>query len=123
RGATRVDGKRGEGVTHNVRTIRAIPLSLAAGPTESVEIRGEVYLSRVSFERMNKEREEAEEPLFANPRNAAAGTMRNLDPGLVAKRGLGAFSYQVVTDSAIEDVKPTHSETLNAMRGWGLPVE
>src|SRR5205823_8073010 len=67
RGATRGDGTRGEVVTHNVRTIRAIPLSLADGPNGSVEIRGEVYLSRASFERMNKEREEAEEPLFANP--------------------------------------------------------
>jgi DNA ligase (NAD+) len=118
RGATRGDGVRGEDVTHNVRTIRAIPLALKDGPKGSIEIRGEVYLSRAAFERMNKEREEAEEPLFANPRNAAAGTMRNLDPGLVAKRGLGAFTYQVV-----EDAMPTHAETLNAMVAWGLPVE
>ena len=123
RGATRGDGTRGEDVTHNVRTIRAIPLSLDGGPKGSIEIRGEVYLSRVSFERMNKEREEAEEPLFANPRNAAAGTMRNLEPGLVAKRGLGAFTYQVVAGSDAEDTRPTHSETLTAMRDWGLPVE
>src|SRR5438874_1466140 len=107
RGATRGDGTRGEDVTHNVRTIRAIPLSLKDGPKGSVEIRGEVYLSRASFARMNKEREDAGEPLFANPRNAAAGTMRNLDPSLVAKRGLGAFTYQIVTDAAIEDVTPT----------------
>src|SRR5438874_13006207 len=107
RGATRGDGTRGEDVTHNVRTIRAIPLSLEDGPKGSVEIRGEVYLSRASFARMNKEREDAGEPLFANPRNAAAGTMRNLDPSLVAKRGLGAFTYQIVTDAAIEDVTPT----------------
>src|SRR5436190_1690136 len=70
RGATRGDGTRGEDVTHNVRTIRAIPLSLKDGPKDSIEVRGEVYLSRASFERMNKEREAAEEPLFANPRNA-----------------------------------------------------
>src|SRR5438067_1128169 len=119
RGATRGDGTRGEDVTHNVRTIRAIPLALKDGPEGSVEIRGEVYLSRAAFERMNKEREEAEEPLFANPRNAAAGTMRNLDPSLVAKRGLGAFMYQVVTDKEIEGVKPAHGATLKAMRGWG----
>ena len=61
-------------------------------------MRGEVYLPRASFERMNREREDAGEPLFANPRNAAAGAMRNLDPALVAKRGLSAFMYQVVDD-------------------------
>src|SRR5690242_15078378 len=109
RGATRGDGTRGEDVTHNVRTIRAIPLSLNNGPKGSLEIRGEVYLSRAAFERMNKEREAAEEPLFANPRNAAAGTMRNLEPSLVAKRGLSAFTYQVVTDAGDENVLPTHS--------------
>jgi DNA ligase (NAD+) len=123
RGATRGDGTRGEEVTHNVRTIRAIPLSLKNGPKGSIEIRGEVYLSRAAFERMNKEREAAEEPLFANPRNAAAGTMRNLEPSLVAKRALSAFMYQVVTDAGDENVLPTHSETLKAMREWGLPVE
>src|SRR5215471_1575306 len=123
RGATRGDGTRGEDVTHNVRTIRAIPLALKNGPTGSIEVRGEVYLSRAAFERMNKEREAAEEPLFANPRNAAAGTMRNLEPSLVAKRGLGGFTYQVVTDAGDENILPTHSETLEAMRKWGLPVE
>ncbi len=123
RGATRGDGVRGEDVTHNVRTIRAIPLALKGGPDGSVEIRGEVYLSRASFERMNREREEAGDPLFANPRNAAAGTMRNLDPSLVAKRGLGAFTYQVVAGRDVEDLAPTHGETLEAMRKWGLPVE
>jgi DNA ligase (NAD+) len=123
RGATRGDGARGEDVTHNVRTIRAIPLSLKHGPAGSVEIRGEVYLSRAAFERMNKEREAAEEPLFANPRNAAAGTMRNLDPSLVARRGLSAFMYQVVTDAGGENVAATHGATLEAMRDWGLPVE
>jgi len=123
RGATRGDGTRGEDVTHNVRTIRAVPLSLKHGPKGSLEIRGEVYLSRAAFERMNKEREAAEEPLFANPRNAAAGTMRNLEPSLVAKRGLSAFTYQVVTDAGDENLLPSHSATLTAMRDWGLPVE
>jgi DNA ligase (NAD+) len=123
RGATRGDGTRGEDVTHNVRTIRAIPLSLRNGPKGSVEVRGEVYLSRSAFARMNKDREAAGDPLFANPRNAAAGTMRNLEPSLVAKRGLGAFTYQVVTDAGSESVRPTHSATLTAMREWGLPVE
>ncbi len=123
RGATRGDGVRGEDVTHNVRTIRAIPLALKGGPKGRLEVRGEVYLSRASFERMNREREEAEEPLFANPRNAAAGTMRNLEPSLVARRGLGAYTYQVVPGEDAADVPPAHSATLEAMRGWGLPIE
>jgi DNA ligase (NAD+) len=123
RGATRGDGVRGEDVTHNVRTIRAIPLALKGGPKGRIEVRGEVYLSRAAFERMNNDREEAEEPLFANPRNAAAGTMRNLEPSLVAKRGLGAFTYQIVADPGDNDVPQAHSGMLAAMRGWGLPVE
>src|SRR5881392_3943589 len=97
RGATRGDGVRGEDVTANVRTIRAIPLGLRGGPPGRIEARGEVYFPRASFARMNREREDTGEPLFANPRNAAAGTMRNLDPTLVASRGLSAFTYQIVS--------------------------
>ena len=123
RGATRGDGVHGEEVTYNVRTIRAIPLVLKGGPKGRIEVRGEVYFSRAAFERMNREREEAEEPLFANPRNAAAGTMRNLEPSLVARRGLGAFTYQVVADGAGDNVPAAHGAMLEAMRGWGLPVE
>ena len=139
RGATRGDGVRGEDVTVNVRTIRAIPLRLRGGPSGRIEIRGEVYLPRASFERTNREREESGDALFANPRNAAAGTMRNLDPALVAKRGLSAFAYQVVvatdpgdvpkTVPSIEalaeagQVVPTHGAMLEALRAWGLPVE
>jgi DNA ligase (NAD+) len=121
RGATRGDGIRGEEVTSNVRTIRAIPLKLRAADLQGprrIEIRGEVYLPRRVFERINKEKADAGEPLFANPRNAAAGTMRNLDPALVAKRGLSAWTYQVVGASP-----PTHAETLDALKQWGLPVE
>src|SRR5262245_10503496 len=99
RGATRGDGTRGEEVTANVRTIRTIPLRLRGAPEGRIEVRGEVFLPRTSFERTNREREEAGEPVFANPRNAAAGTMRNLDPALVAKRGLAAYTYQVVGPS------------------------
>jgi DNA ligase (NAD+) len=127
RGATRGDGVRGEDVTANVRTIRAIPLSLRNGPAERIEIRGEVYLPRTSFIRINKEREETGEPLFANPRNAAAGTMRNLMPALVARRQLGAFVYQVVVPAeggTYENGRTgSHYATLTAMREWGLPVE
>ncbi len=97
RAATRGDGVTGEEVTFNVRTIRAIPLALggaAASHPARVEIRGEVYLPKPAFARMNEQRAEAGEALFANPRNAAAGTLRTLDPALVATRGLRAFAYQ-----------------------------
>jgi DNA ligase (NAD+) len=130
RGATRGDGVRGENVTANVRTIRTIPLSLRGAPNARLEIRGEIYLPRASFERMNREREKAGEPLFANPRNAAAGTMRNLDPALVARRKLSAFTYQLVlppsglsAEAQNSDWSRTHAGMLTAMREWGLPVE
>ena len=96
RGATRGDGLHGENVTANVRAIRAIPLSLRGVAAGTFEVRGEVFLPRGSFARMNRDREASGEPLFANPRNAAAGTMRNLDPSMVAKRRLSAFVYQLV---------------------------
>jgi DNA ligase (NAD+) len=126
RGATRGNGVRGEDVTANVRTIRAIPLTLRNGPAGRVEVRGEVYLPRASFARMNREQEERDEPLFANPRNAAAGTMRNLDPALVARRGLSAFTYQIVVADVgglVQPIEDSHAAMLTAMRGWGLPVE
>jgi DNA ligase (NAD+) len=125
RGATRGDGTRGEDVTMNVRTIRAIPLRLRGGPAGRIEIRGELYLPRASFDRTNREREERGEPLFANPRNAAAGTMRNLDPALVAKRGLSAFTYQAVAGGGIEALTEdgSHASMLTLMRNWGLPIE
>ena len=150
RGATRGDGVRGEDVTANVRTIRAIPLRLKAPVAGRIEVRGEVFLPRRQFERINREREDAEEPPFQNPRNAAAGTMRNLEPALVARRRLSAFTYQIVlpagsiagaSDRAAPDLLPEggsykkdpaasafrrkalHSETLEHMRDLGLPVE
>ena len=139
RGATRGDGTRGEDVTSNLRTVRAIPLRLRARPLgdatddgpggvpavgavpdgRRLEIRGEVFLPRKAFERVNAERGEAGEALFANPRNVAAGTLRNLDPALVATRGLSAFCYQLLDD----DVPATHADTLERLREWGLPVE
>jgi len=121
RAATRGDGSRGEVVTSNVRTVRAIPLRLNTGaPSGPMEVRGEVYLPRKAFERMNAEQEQAGEPLFANARNTAAGTLRNLDPGLVAKRGLSALTYQLVQGQP--DLS-RHSEILGRLRDWGLPVE
>lgn len=121
RAATRGNGSRGDEVTSNVRTIRAIPLRLTGGPSGKIEVRGEVYLPRASFARTNREREEAGLPIFANPRNAAAGTMRNLDASLVARRGLSAFTYQLVSVAASEHAH--HVDTLTALRQWGLPVE
>lgn len=121
RGVTRGDGFRGEDVTSNVRTIRAIPLALAQPVPGRLEIRGEVYLPRAAFDRVNREREERDEPVFANPRNAAAGTMRNLDPSEVARRGLSAFTYQVLGPPGV--VPGRHADTLALLRRWGLPVE
>lgn len=121
RGVTRGDGFRGEDVTSNVRTIRAIPLALAQPVPGRLEIRGEVYLPRAVFDRVNREREERDEPVFANPRNAAAGTMRNLDPSEVARRGLSAFTYQVLGPPGV--VPGRHADTLALLRRWGLPVE
>jgi len=122
RGVTRGDGTRGEDVTGNVRTIRAIPLRLKHAPPGRIDARGEVYLPRAAFDRVNQEREDADEPAFANPRNAAAGTMRNLDPSLVAARGLSAFVYQLVEEAA-GDVTSSHASALQSMRQLGLPVE
>jgi len=126
RAATRGNGTDGDEVTANARTIRAIPLSLRQSmvpgqeiPAGRIEIRGEAYLPRAAFERMNREQAAAGEPLYANARNTAAGTIRNLDPALVARRGLSAFTYQLV--GARE--RAHHSDTLEAMRNWGLPVE
>jgi DNA ligase (NAD+) len=121
RGATRGDGVRGEDVTANVRTIRSIPLTLRGGPPSRFEVRGEVFLPRTSFDRINQERADAGEPLYANPRNVAAGTMRNLDPALVARRGLKAFVYQYVGPTA--GAPTEHSGLLSALAAWGLPVE
>ncbi len=122
RGATRGDGTRGENVTANVRAIKAIPLVLRGLPAGTFEVRGEVFLPRASFERMNREREAEGEPLFQNPRNAAAGTMRNLDPAMVAKRRLSSFVYQLVgPEQRATDGR--HAEMLAQLAAWGLPVE
>jgi DNA ligase (NAD+) len=120
RAATRGDGTTGEDVTANVRTIKDIPHTLKGGPKGAIEIRGEIYLPRKEFERTNQEREEAGEPQFANPRNAASGAIRQLDPGQVRKRGLRAFLYQLVSAEGTPD---THRSLLQSLKQWGLPVE
>jgi DNA ligase (NAD+) len=119
RGVTRGDGVRGDDVTPNVRAIKAVPLVLqGAHPPSELEVRGEVYLPRTRFEAINREREAADEEPFANPRNAAAGTMKNLDPRVVAGRGLDICLYQVAEVKGV--VLKGHWEALEHLRGWGL---
>ncbi len=123
RGVTRGDGFRGEDVSSNVRTIRSIPLKLRDATGEivrEIEVRGECYLGRRVFERINAEREEAGEPRFANPRNAASGTIRQLDPSITARRRLEMFAYDVIAGQR----KPfgTHWEALNWAEQAGFRV-
>ncbi|HEX8706655.1 MAG TPA: NAD-dependent DNA ligase LigA [Pyrinomonadaceae bacterium] len=123
RGVTRGDGTRGEDVTQNARTIRSIPLRLKALDEEAraeLEVRGEAYLSRGVFEKINAEREEEGAPRFANPRNAAAGTIRQLDPKIVAARRLDMFAYDLITGER----KPfaSHWEALDWLERAGFRV-
>ncbi|HEV2903806.1 MAG TPA: NAD-dependent DNA ligase LigA, partial [Pyrinomonadaceae bacterium] len=123
RGVTRGDGFRGEDVTSNVRTIRSIPLKLndrAKKVANEIEVRGEAYLSRKVFEKINREREEAGEPRFANPRNAAAGTLRQLDPAITARRRLEMFAYDVLAGE--RKAFATHWKALNWLEKAGLRV-
>ncbi|HKD19399.1 MAG TPA: NAD-dependent DNA ligase LigA [Thermoanaerobaculia bacterium] len=117
RGATRGDGVRGDDVTVNVRTIRTIPLTIAE--TTPLEVRGEVYYSKKSFQKVNAAREAEGEPLFANPRNAAAGTMRLLDSRETARRRLDAWLYGIV--EAVE-LPASQSATLTRLKALGFPV-
>ncbi len=93
--ATRGDGTRGENITQNVRTIRSIPHRLPGGVPPRFEVRGEIYMTKSGFEKLNYERGEAGLPLFASPRNSAAGSVRQLDPKVTASRPLDAFWYQL----------------------------
>ncbi len=117
RGATRGDGVRGDDVTSNVRTIRTIPLTIAE--PSPLEVRGEVYYSKKAFEKVNAGREAEGEPLFANPRNAAAGTLRLLDSRVTARRRLDAWLYGVVEAPALP---ASQSETLSRLKSLGFPV-
>ncbi len=117
---TRGDGTRGDDVTSNVKTIRAIPLVLPGeGYPHEFEIRGEILMPWASFEKLNKEREEAEEPLFANPRNAASGTLKSLDSRVVASRQLDAYLYYLLGE---EIPAAGHYENLQAARSWGFKI-
>ena len=120
RAVTRGDGEQGDDVTANVRTIRAIPLVLpGTGYPNEFEIRGEILMPWKVFEQLNAEREKAEEPLFANPRNAASGTLKSLDPKLVAKRKLDAYLYYLLGNNLPFD---GHYENLKAAEAWGFKV-
>jgi len=117
---TRGDGVHGDDVTQNVRTIRAIPLILpGTGYPHEFEIRGEILMPWSSFERLNKEREAAEEPLFANPRNAASGTLKSLDSRVVAQRQLDAYLYYLLGEQLPAE---GHYENLEAARSWGFKI-
>jgi DNA ligase (NAD+) len=119
RAVTRGDGTRGDDVTANIKTIRSIPLKLHGNYPEKFEIRGEILLPWSEFERINKEREEQEEPLFANPRNAASGTLKQLNPSIAAERHLDAYLYYVLGESLPSD---THYGNLEAARSWGFKI-
>ena len=120
RAVTRGDGTKGDDVTANVRTIRSIPLRLQGSDyPDRVEIRGEILLPWAEFDRLNREREEQEEPLFANPRNAASGTLKQQNPAIVAARKLDAYLYYVMGEKLPSD---THYGNLEAARRWGLKV-
>ena len=119
--ATRGDGESGEDVTANVRTVKAIPLRLLGDAPPVLEVRGEIYLRRDDFERLNARQAEAGEKIFVNPRNAAAGSIRQLDPGIAARRPLSFFAYGL-GDVAGWALPATHTEVLDALAAFGLPV-
>jgi len=124
RASTRGNGYVGEEVTSNIRTIKSIPLKIridALKPKykvpQEIEIRGEVYMEKKSFEELNREQKKKKEPLFANPRNAAAGSIRQLDPKIISQRNLSFFGYDLATDLG----QKTHQETHELIRTLGLP--
>jgi len=126
RGATRGDGTEGEDVTANLRTIRGLPTELLLqedGVTApgAIDVRGEVFISKKDFKRLNDKREEEGEPLFANPRNAAAGSLRQLDPRITASRPLSLYLYECVPGEGVPAFR-SHTEKLAYLRSLGLPV-
>ena len=124
-GATRGDGETGEDITANLRTIRSLPLALREASTATlpkiIEIRGEVYLPHAGFKRMNEEAAAKGEKLYVNPRNAAAGSLRQLDPKMTAARPLALYAYGVGFSQGWAAPK-THAEVLELLRRWGFPV-
>ena len=123
RGATRGDGFKGEDVTQNLRTIKSIPLAVPKHAPKKFEVRGEVYLSKKGFEKLNRERAEEDLPLFANPRNAAAGSLRQLDPRITARRPLDIYIYALgyIDDTSVS-APPTHWETMEYLKSLGFRI-
>lgn len=121
RGSTRGDGKTGEDVTANLRTIRTLPLRLTRAIPGRFEVRGEVCIDKKGFEALNAAREERGEPLFANPRNAAAGSLRTLDPKETARRNLKIYLYQIIDPEKYGIT--TQQEMLNEIAALGLPMQ
>lgn len=119
-GATRGDGFRGENITQNLRTIRSIPLAVPRDAPRRFEVRGEVYLPKKGFKRLNEERSNAGQPLFANPRNAAAGSVRQLDPRITATRPLDIYIYGLGWVEG--EIPSTHWETLEYLKSLGFKV-
>ena len=119
-GATRGDGTEGEDVTANLRTMKSVPLRLKGHAPDRIEIRGEVFMTKADFLAMNQAQAEAGEKVFANPRNAAAGSLRQLDPKITASRPLRLFAYAQGESS--EPVATTHWEYLDRLRAWGFDV-
>ncbi|WP_067932571.1 NAD-dependent DNA ligase LigA [Alicyclobacillus kakegawensis] len=120
RGATRGDGEVGEDITANIRTIHSVPLRLRE--PVSIEVRGEAYMPKRAFERLNEAREAAGETVFANPRNAAAGSLRQLDPRVAASRRLAVFVYHLADADAVDTPIQTHEQALEWMSSLGLHV-
>ncbi|MGL6146957.1 MAG: DNA ligase LigA-related protein, partial [Plesiomonas sp.] len=122
--ATRGDGMTGEEITENVRTIRSIPLRLHGGYPQRLEVRGEVFMTRDGFERINEQARHKGEKLFVNPRNAAAGSLRQLDSKITAQRPLAFYAYGIgIADTHSGNHLPeSHIARLNVLREWGLPV-
>lgn len=124
RAATRGDGQRGEDVTLNVRTIRSLPLMLQGeGWPEKIEVRGEIFMDRAGFERMNAQLHERGERTFANPRNAAAGSLRQLDPAITASRPLRVHCYGIGAASPDASLPLRHRDLLDRLADWGLPID
>lgn len=121
-GATRGDGQTGEDITHNIKTINAIPLRLRGEQLPALlEVRGEVYFPKADFNRFNEKALASGEKIFANPRNAAAGSLRQLDPRLTAKRKLAFYAYSLGRCEGVE-LAGKHSERLQQLKQWGLPI-
>ena len=120
-GATRGDGFRGENITPNLRTIHSLPLSVSKKAPPRFEVRGEVFLPKAGFHKLNRERAEQELPLFANPRNAAAGSVRQLDSRITAKRPLDIYIYMLGYAEG-KPVPLTHWETMEYLRSLGFKV-